>query len=951
MPVACPDLVRLMPNVDIKRGVAYLTTRMANGALGLVHAIATVAALGSRDAGRFFLLWTAAWMLAVVAKAGIDGILPRLVAESASRGRPIESIRRVGVLGAGLALALCPGIYVLLGVPVTAAPVLIGLATAFMWAATLIISGLLRARSRADLAGLTGNLIWAAGATSAPLIALPVGGTWLSLSIITACTSALSLIAVTLVAHRTVGLADLAGLAATTPRPRRAGLDRDAAGGAAISGLSELMIWLPVVLAAAGGLGPAEIAAVFIATRIAGLASWVYQAIVAVQAPQIASAIAARDLGRVRLLIRTGSGLGATTTVPICVAGVALSPQLIEWTTATPVGGAATALALLISARAVDAATGPVSEALLVGRRTWLDALLTAVAIALGSTAALLLVDEHGVVAIGAGAAGAFTAANAFRLLAVRRLLRSGWALHRSSAPTLPGVARIASIALVVMGGAGALGAWYGAVGGVGRAVLAILASLLVAAGTVMLARTRHGLRAVLASPVGLIALLLVTHFAVRPAALLLDPQSAVLGLGNLGFSSEDLAIATALGAVGLGAMGVGFVLSNGSPKPGRRRPANLPASPRLVLGLVATLILGVALWLALFFRIGGVDALVTDPAVLHLRQLGGAYGVFGMLLCFATALLALAFWLERRDRALLWVFGAAAAVSIGASLALATRGPLMVSALAALAMVARRRRPTTRQVVAALAVGAVAILGVSAVRQVRHVAQQQPLDAAAKSLLHESPLSLVSGDLIEFDHLVALQRLVPDPLPWLNGTSVDDVPGAFVPRALWAEKPLPVDYRLSRQIYGPETRAGTPPTLVGEMYWNFGLYGGTLILLGFGIAAGRLWWRWSRIPRPTALSETSVCVSLGYGYLLLTRPLAAMALTTAEALLAVLVAAVLAGVLDPRRMALPAFRAGQMSSLRLSALLPTPARALDLANRVRAKATGEALQGTKASR
>ena len=67
-------------------------------------------------------------------------------------------------------------------------------------------------------------------------------------------------------------------------------------------------------------------------------------------------------------------------------------------------------------------------------------------------------------------------------------------------------------------------------------------------------------------------------------------------------------------------------------------------------------------------------------------------------------------------------------------------------------------------------------------------------------------------------------------------------MPAAFVPRALWGEKPLPLDFKLSRIVYGEGADAGTPFTLAGELFWNFGVAGVLVGMALLGALAGLGW-------------------------------------------------------------------------------------------------------------
>src|SRR5581483_5392176 len=101
---------------------------------------------------------------------------------------------------------------------------------------------------------------------------------------------------------------------------------------------------------------------------------------------------------------------------------------------------------------------------------------------------------------------------------------------------------------------------------------------------------------------------------------------------------------------------------------------------------------------------------------------------------------------------------------------------------------------------------------------------------------LEHHPKAGLTGKLIERTSLFQMICLVvantPIPLPYLDGETYEQIPGQFVPRPLWPEKPvghistytLSIYYGLQR----PEDTAKTTIAfgLLAEAYANFGFYG-----------------------------------------------------------------------------------------------------------------------------
>jgi hypothetical protein len=400
-------------------------------------------------------------------------------------------------------------------------------------------------------------------------------------------------------------------------------------------------------------------------------------------------------------------------------------------------------------------------------------------------------------------------------------------------------------------------------------------AAVLVAGGLVYLGRSRYGLLSAILSPLGMAAAVLLAQFGARPAIIVVDPGSATWGLAILGFSWSNVSQAAALGVAGVGLFGIGLMVAWRQRGPGPLVRGQALPRPRYAFGVAATLGAGCMLWGTLFARLGGPAALADDPTGVHLGKFGAAYGVFGLLLCFAAALYALWAWLRNPGRFALALFGAAAAIALLGSFCLATRSVVFIGVLAALALVLRGPRPSRKVLpVTGLVALSLAVLALG-LGAVRGYTQFDSLSGALESVTESRPLRTVSAEMIQFDHLVAVYELVPEVLPWLHGESIRELPLAFVPRAFWPEKPDYVDKKLSAVLYGPGTEAGNPFTLPGELYWDFGFEGSLIGMALMGLLAGR-GWQWL-VRRKGPARDLLTAVVFGHTYLLLTYPLAPM--------------------------------------------------------------------------
>jgi oligosaccharide repeat unit polymerase len=430
---------------------------------------------------------------------------------------------------------------------------------------------------------------------------------------------------------------------------------------------------------------------------------------------------------------------------------------------------------------------------------------------------------------------------------------------------------------------------------GGGGVVLAVLAALVAACSLAAVGMLRYGWRAALSSPLVVVALVLIGVFVLRPGSLLADPRTAGRGLVALGFDWSDLTSTVALATLGFVSFGLAFMIAWRGPVPAVDVNVEMPPERNIVRGALAALALGTALWGALFLSNGGFNALFNDPAQLHLEQFGGGYGVIGYMICLAAVLLLLWAWLRAPSRQLALVLVGAVGVCLLAAFALQTRGPLISTIVAATVIVVLERQVSGRRLAALSLATVVLVFGFGYMRIVREYAQSLSVGDAISAGVKTDPLTVVGGDFSEVENFVELKQLVPEELPRLGGRSIWQVPGAFLPRQIYGDKPKPVDFELAEAIYGHGSKAGTPFTLAGELFWNYGIAG---VLIGMALLGGLAGSIWGLLRRNAAGVGLVACaMAVGYSYLVLTRPLGPMLLTLAMALVGLAVAAALAGL------------------------------------------------------
>lgn len=118
--------------------------------------------------------------------------------------------------------------------------------------------------------------------------------------------------------------------------------------------------------------------------------------------------------------------------------------------------------------------------------------------------------------------------------------------------------------------------------------------------------------------------------------------------------------------------------------------------------------------------------------------------------------------------------------------------------------------------------------------------------------------LTRTIADVATTSHIV---RSVPEELPYANGRTITAWLAAPIPRSIWPDKPVvSVGPEIGRTIYGNE-RAGVPPGVVGEAYWNFGIAGVLVIPLLAGVSLRRLQETWG--PMATRSPEAAIVLAI----------------------------------------------------------------------------------------
>jgi O-antigen/teichoic acid export membrane protein len=419
-----------MPKRDhIPAASSFLLSRIVN-ALLVLGQLALVARLyGNLDASKFFVLWTVIWAGSVGVRFGFDLLLPKHVASAELSGSvgDLAGYRRVArytlpavvVLSGPVLIAVLPDTSpaeALLAIPI----VVVG---AIGWALPYLASALARGYGHAGLSGWIGGPVAILLATGAVPAAHAISDSWLVLGVASALALALSAaIALTLLAR---AIAWRRVSAALFNRPTGA-VDPDTWSTGALMAIAEINLVLPVWIAGGLGLSAVEVGALYGALRMAAAFSWLFTTVVTVITPMLAEALARRNYTRLRELLWRSAMLGAGATIPLAAVGALLSAQLLGLLDPS-YRDYGYLLAILIGARLLDAATGAVAEALIIGDRARWELVNQVVATAFLLLAAILLEPSMGVGGLALAVALSVAVLNLARVVEVRRLLAGAW--------------------------------------------------------------------------------------------------------------------------------------------------------------------------------------------------------------------------------------------------------------------------------------------------------------------------------------------------------------------------------------------------------------------------------------------------------------------------------------------------------------------------------------------
>ena len=325
-----------------------------------------------------------------------------------------------------------------------------------------------------------------------------------------------------------------------------------------------------------------------------------------------------------------------------------------------------------------------------------------------------------------------------------------------------------------------------------------------------------------------------------RPAVQLehIEQQTTALFASTLmhGHLSTTLTRAIAASTLFIAATIVGYSLPAGRRLAKRwEKVASGLKRPNVKFAIVASFVLGLIGQVAAVGRAGGVSSAANNQ--LKQTALGGS-GSLGILVLASFTVAGIVIWAA-------WDWpktkGAAALLALAVmetcvfDIVVGSRTRVVATLLMVVVVAHMRWRPLSGRIVAmSLIIG---ILLSTALLGVRQATYDRPFSKALSSAPQyiEDPRGLINN-IAMWDQLFFATSAVGSTLHFKYGGWFVAALHSYVPRFIDPHKPNPSDVVIRQQIFHNEVFAGLPPTLPGDLYYDFGFFGIAFgsILLGF---------------------------------------------------------------------------------------------------------------------
>ena len=134
------------------------------------------------------------------------------------------------------------------------------------------------------------------------------------------------------------------------------------------------------------------------------------------------------------------------------------------------------------------------------------------------------------------------------------------------------------------------------------------------------------------------------------------------------------------------------------------------------------------------------------------------------------------------------------------------------------------------------VAIGGVLLITVYAMNVLRPGAADSEDGLASPTVARVFKAAVINRNQIELAKTAHIMHALGDELSLQYGQTIARWALAPIPRSLWRDKPvIPPGPEIGHEVYGQPV-AGVPPSLVGELYWNFHLPGVIVGAFAFGM-------------------------------------------------------------------------------------------------------------------
>lgn len=338
--------------------------------------------------------------------------------------------------------------------------------------------------------------------------------------------------------------------------------------------------------------------------------------------------------------------------------------------------------------------------------------------------------------------------------------------------------------------------------------------------------------------PIYFVSLLFIFVFFLRPLQILFDPSVRVRYLPN---DLHYIETALIFGAIGLVSFLFGYNLKLGNVLGNKVSVlGNNWNKKRLVLVSFSYTIIGLIAYFFAIHQSGGVGLFF--ETLRGRRLLSGNWAIASFVqLVQISSLLLLAYYFKTRK--LLFPALVCVLLSFVTSLFLGGRSIIIVYLFQPVVIYYYIRKFRTQKrlsfLVALIIISVFAVLIIVILGSMRvHIAKGGFLGdiSSMPDIFLMGIVQRLIGEFTQFDWFAIILYLVPMAVPYHNGSTFLQFFYMFIPRAFWAEKPLPIAYTVNQMFTQSPNPSGTPFTILGELYLNFGILGIILGMILFGL-------------------------------------------------------------------------------------------------------------------